>query len=71
MRKASERVLFSRLKGVNMCKHEQSMLMGTADGIVCIACGATFANFDEVLKARGEKPEEVKEEPKKKRSKKS
>ena len=53
------------------CKHAQEMLMGTADGIICIACGATFANFDEVLKARGEKPEEVKEEPKKKRSKKS
>ena len=44
-----------------MCKHEQSMLMGTADGIICLACGATFANYDEVLKARGEK-----EEPKKK-----
>ena len=46
-----------------MCKHEQEMLMGTADGIICIACGAKFANYDEVLKARGE---EVKEEPKKK-----
>ena len=55
-----------------MCKHEQEMLMGTADGIVCRACGATFANYDEVLKARGEKPEEVKEEPKlKKRGKKA
>lgn len=49
-----------------MCKHEQSMLMGTADGIICIACGATFANYDEVLKARGE---EVKEEPKKRQKK--
>ena len=50
------------------CKHAQEMLMGTADGIVCRACGKTFANFDEVLAERGEKPAEEKP---KKRSKKS
>lgn len=38
------------------CKHAQEMLMGTADGIVCRACGKTFKNFDEVLAERGEKP---------------
>ena len=43
------------------CKHAQEMLMGTADGIVCRACGKTFKNFDEVLVERGEKPAEVKE----------
>ena len=50
------------------CKHAQEMLMGTADGIVCRACGKTFKNFDEVLAERGEKPAEEKP---KKRSKKS
>ena len=53
------------------CKHAQEMLMGTADGIVCRACGKTFKNFDEVLAERDEKPEEAAEQPKKKRSKKS
>lgn len=31
-----------------MCKHEIQHLMGTADGIVCRKCGATFASFDEI-----------------------
>ena len=54
------------------CKHEQEMLMGTADGIVCRACGKTFANFTDVLNERGEKPaEEPKEEPKKRTRKKA
>ena len=30
------------------CKHELPMLMGTADGIVCRACGRAFKSFAEV-----------------------
>ena len=31
-----------------MCNHDQSMLMGTADGIVCRGCGKLFKSFDEI-----------------------
>ena len=41
-----------------MCEHDQAFLMGTADGIVCRGCGRLFKNFDEVLAARGEAPQE-------------
>lgn len=34
-----------------MCKHDISMLTGTADGIVCRGCGATFKSFEEIPKA--------------------
>ena len=34
-----------------MCEHSISMLMGTADGIVCRNCGATFKSFEEIPKA--------------------
>ena len=37
-----------------MCKHEIEHLMGTADGIVCRKCGATFASFDELNAASTE-----------------
>lgn len=37
-----------------MCKHEIQHLMGTADGIVCRKCGATFASFDELNAASTE-----------------
>lgn len=47
------------------CKHEQEKLMGTGDGIVCRACGKLFKDFNEVLAARGEKPVEAQETPKK------
>ena len=30
------------------CKHDNSMLMGTADGIVCRGCGKLFKSFDEI-----------------------
>ena len=30
------------------CKHELPHLMGTADGIVCRACGRVFASFAEI-----------------------
>lgn len=53
------------------CKHPQEALMGTANGIVCRACGKTFKNFDEVLAARGEKPVEAQETPKKRTRKKA
>ena len=51
------------------CKHETEHLMGTAEGIVCTACGATFKEWDDVIKARGEKPVEAQEKPKKTRAK--
>lgn len=28
-----------------MCRHEQSMLVGSADGITCRACGKTFSTW--------------------------
>ena len=31
-----------------MCNHELSMLMGTADGIVCRGCGKLFSSFEEI-----------------------
>lgn len=37
-----------------MCRHEIRDLMGTADGIVCRKCGATFASFDELNAASTE-----------------
>ena len=52
------------------CKHPQEALMGTAEGIVCRACGKVFKNFDEVMVARGEKPVEAQETPKKRARKK-
>lgn len=53
------------------CNHETEHLMGTAEGIVCTSCGKIFKNFDEVMEARGEKPAEAQEKPKKARSKKA
>ena len=38
------------------CKHDISLLMGTADGIVCRGCGKLFPNYDAVLADRGEAP---------------
>lgn len=51
------------------CKHEQNMLMGTKDGIVCRACGALFTSFSEIRPE--EKPAEVKEEVKETKPKRS
>ena len=43
------------------CKHENSMLMGTADGIVCRGCGKLFKSFDEIHpKAESAQQEAVK-----------
>lgn len=53
------------------CKHETEHLMGTAEGIVCRACGASFEDWDDVIKARGEKPVEAQETPKKRTRKKA
>lgn len=55
-----------------MCKHEIKDLMGTADGIVCRKCGATFASFDELNAstepvAEPEAPAEPAEKPKRTR----
>lgn len=56
-----------------MCKHEIQHLMGTADGIVCRKCGATFASFDELNAAspepvaEPEAPAEPAEKPKRTR----
>ena len=41
------------------CKHELPHLMGTADGIVCRACGRLFASFAEI-EAEKNTPEPVK-----------
>ena len=53
------------------CKHEQQHLIGTADGIVCRACGETFKTWDDVITARGEKPVGAQETPKKRTRKKA
>lgn len=53
------------------CKHPQEALMGTGDGIICRACGATFQNWEDYLKAVGEKPVEAQETPKKRTRKKA
>lgn len=52
-----------------MCKHPLEQLMGTADGIVCRACGAVFKDFAEIEALN--KPEPEKPEPKKARKKKN
>lgn len=51
-----------------MCKHENHMLIGTADGIRCRGCGAVFHSLDEL---RGERPEEQEKKPPKKGGKKN
>lgn len=43
------------------CKHEQHMLMGTADGIVCRGCGKLFHDFDEITPQKHETPAELQE----------
>ena len=62
-----------------MCKHPTEALMGTADGIVCRACGSRFKSFLELCAGNGsaaEIPPEPKTEaqapdkPKRKRTKK-
>lgn len=63
--------IFKGEKKMFECKHEQEKLMGTADGIVCRACGKLFKDFNEVMEARGETPTEAQEKPKKARSKKA
>lgn len=45
-----------------MCKHENHMLTGTADGIRCRGCGAVFHSLEDLA---GERPEELKEQEKK------
>ena len=39
------------------CKHDLSFLMGTADGIVCRACGRVFKDFAEIQGADAPAPE--------------
>jgi hypothetical protein len=56
------------------CRHENKYLMGTADGIVCRACGKLFTSFadihgDEIPPAE-EKPTEAKKTAKNSRKKK-
>ena len=46
---------------MDKCKHELSYLMGTADGIVCRACGRVFANFDEIKAENTPEPEKAAE----------
>ena len=41
-----------------ICKHDQSALLGRADGILCRACGKTFKDYAEVEadRKKAEKP---------------
>lgn len=57
------------------CRHENKHLMGTADGIVCRACGKLFKSFaeipgDECVPPAEEKPTEAKKTAKNSRKKK-
>lgn len=56
------------------CKHDLSFLMGTADGIVCRACGRVFKDFAEIQGVDAPVPEKPAEKaeaaPKKGRKKK-
>ena len=47
------------------CKHEQELLIGTANGILCKGCGKTFESFGTLLLDRegSEKPEAAPAEP--------
>lgn len=38
------------------CKHDNSCLVGTADGILCRGCGRLFKTFDELTADAGEAP---------------
>lgn len=56
-----------------MCRHENAHLMGTANGIVCRGCGATFRSFAEIHpepEKPAEPPQEAAEKPKRGRKKK-
>lgn len=46
------------------CKHELPHLMGTADGIVCRACGRVFASFAEIEADITPEPKKAAEAPK-------
>lgn len=56
------------------CRHENKYLMGTADGIVCRACGKLFKSFAEIhgenVPPAEEKPTEAKKTAKNSRKKK-
>ena len=56
------------------CKHDLPFLMGTADGIVCRACGRVFKDFAEIHGVDAPAPEKPAEKaeaaPKKGRKKK-
>jgi hypothetical protein len=39
------------------CKHDLPFLMGTADGIVCRACGRVFKDFAEIQGVDAPAPE--------------
>ena len=55
-----------------MCRHEQSQLVGTAEGIRCRACGKVFNSFEELERERepvSENREPVSEKPKNRRKK--
>lgn len=43
-----------------MCNHEHKNLVGTADGIMCTACGKVFKDFAELERDRN--PDEKTEE---------
>lgn len=41
-----------------MCEHENAVLMGTADGLICRRCGRLFKTLEE-YRAATEKPAEA------------
>ena len=53
------------------CNHDLRGLVGTADGIICRACGKTFKDFKELEADRPqpETPAVIKETPKRRKSK--
>ena len=40
-----------------MCKHDQSMLVGSAAGITCRACGKTFPTWAAMMAEKSPPPE--------------
>ena len=48
------------------CKHDISLLLGNADGIVCRGCGKLFPDYDAALVDRGEAPAPAEEKTEKK-----
>lgn len=51
------------------CKHEQHMLLGTAEGIICRGCGKLFLSYADIYPPEDKKPTESPRKPQKRKSK--